>query len=311
MNRIVDISQDNQHLSKSHGFMLVTSKKEEVGRVALDEILAVMVHAHGTTYSNNILAEFAKRCIILVICDSSHAPVAWLWPAKGHHHQLRRMSAQTEAPLPLKKRLWQQVVIQKITMQARILETFAGNASAAKLKALAQKVKSGDGDNYEAQAARLYWPALMGEEFRRDQDLDGINALLNYGYAVLRAAVARYIMAAGLHPSLGIHHCHQYNAFSLADDLMEPFRPIVDAAVKNLAVAEKTAVDPENKTILAGLLTMDCTTQSRRSPLITCMETFVYSLVLSYQHKKAQLTFPILPQNSEVLAIGGDGAKKA
>lgn len=222
MDRIVDIATDNQHLAAYRGFLTVSREGDEVGRVALDDIAAVIVHAHGITYSNNLLVALAERNILLVVCGSNHAPVSCFWPLDGHHAQGARMQAQWSATKPLAKQLWRQIVVAKIRMQAAILD--ANGAEAGAFDLLARKVRSGDPENVEAQAARRYWPLLFGEDFRRDRAQDGINSLLNYGYTVMRAILSRAIIAAGLHPTIGIHHHNKSNAFALADDLIEPFR---------------------------------------------------------------------------------------
>src|SRR5262249_34865000 len=162
----------------------------------------------------------------LVISAANHNPIAFLWPLDAHHEQAGRMDAQLDASLPLKKRLWSQLVKAKLQQQAAVLE--ACGDSPALIAALIPKVRVGDPDNIEAQAARRYWSRVMGEEFTRDQDGDGINALLNYAYTILRSATARAVLAAGLHPSIGLHHSNRQNAMRLVDDLMEPFRPVMD-----------------------------------------------------------------------------------
>ncbi|MGK2910488.1 MAG: type II CRISPR-associated endonuclease Cas1 [Sphingobium sp.] len=210
------------HLSLHRGFLIVAKDREEVGRVALDDVHAVIVHAHGCTWSGNIVSALAERGAPIVYCAANHTPVAVTLPLEGHHAQGARIRAQWEAGRPLAKQLWRQIVVLKIAMQGALLTTCA-HPGAGAFDLLARKVRSGDPDNIEAQAARRYWPALMGNDFRRDRDADGANALLNYGYAVMRATVARAIVAAGLHPTIGIHHANRGNAFALADDLVEPF----------------------------------------------------------------------------------------
>ena len=189
MEQIVDISSDGRHLSRERGFLLVSADRQEVGRVPLDQILAVLVHAHGITYSNNLLVALAEQGALLVVCSANHAPQAVLWPLAGHFAQGARMRAQWGAKQPLIKQLWKRTVIAKIVMQAAALE--AHGAPPQPVFRLARDVRSGDSSNVEAQAARRYWPLMMGKDFHRDQSADGANALLNYGYTVLRAATAR------------------------------------------------------------------------------------------------------------------------
>jgi CRISPR-associated protein Cas1 len=223
IGRVIEIAEDGRHLAKARGFLTVSADKAEIGRVPIDDIGAVIASAHGITYSNNLLTALAERCIPLVVCGSNHMPAAFLWTADGHHEQAGRMADQAAASKPLRKRLWSQIVRAKILGQGATLE--AVGAPHGGFYLLSRKVRSGDPDNVEAQAARRYWPLLFGGEFRRDRREPGVNAMLNYAYTVLRAGAARAVMAAGLHPALGLAHRQRGNAFALADDLMEPFRP--------------------------------------------------------------------------------------
>lgn len=154
------------------------------------------------------------------------------------------MEAQVTASQPTIKRLWQQLVKSKIAHQAAVIEAIG--QPVIPIRALIAEVKSGDPDNIEAQAARRYWPMVFGSDFRRDQGAGGVNALLNYGYMIIRSTVARYIMAAGLHPSFGLHHSNDFNAMRLVDDVMEPFRPHVDFAVYNLKKMGLEEVTPDS-----------------------------------------------------------------
>lgn len=223
IGRIIDVSSDNVHLSVDRGFVQLRQKSEKLGEIALDDISAILVHGHGCSFSSNLCERLAERNILLVICGSNHFPVALVTPVRGNFEQGKRMQAQAKANRPLKKRLWQQIVVAKILAQADALDMI-GNSQPG-IREMAKRVKSGDPDNLEAQSARRYWIAMMGDEFRRDRNSEGINSLLNYGYAVLRASVSRSILASGLHPSLSLHHVSRGDSFRLADDLMEPFRP--------------------------------------------------------------------------------------
>ncbi|MEM9522559.1 MAG: type II CRISPR-associated endonuclease Cas1, partial [Pseudomonadota bacterium] len=231
MDQIIDIATEGRHLSRDRGFLKVSEDGSEIGRTPLDQIAGVIVHAHGTTWSTSLLTALADRGAPVVLCAANHAPKSVLLPIEGHHAQGARMRAQWQAKTPLLKRAWKQVVTSKVLMQAAALEAI-GEVSAP-LTMMARKVTSGDGGNIEARAARHYWPRMMGPEFRRDTGALDENALLNYGYTVLRAATARAVVAAGLHPTIGLFHSNRGNAFALADDLMETFRPLVDCAVRS------------------------------------------------------------------------------
>ncbi len=282
MDRIVDIATDGRQLSLFRGFMLVEERGEEVGRIALDDIHAVMIHAHGTTWSANLVAALAQRGAPIVFCGTNHSPVAVTLPLEGHHAQGARVQAQWNAGRPLMKQLWRLVVIAKIRAQASLLEA-RGVREADALHFMARRVRSGDPDNLEAQAARRYWPLLMGPDFRRDRDAGGANALLNYGYAVMRATVARAVVAAGLHPTIGIHHANRGNAFALADDLVEPFRPLVDALALQLTQDGVTELDPTAKRRFARLIAFDLRIGGEASPVSMAAVKLAQSLVRGFE----------------------------
>jgi CRISP-associated protein Cas1 len=265
MQRVVDLSSDGLHVAVHRGFLTVSKDREEVGRVALDDIGGVIAHAHGLTWSNTVFTRLSERAVPVVLCAANHAPIACVWPLEGNHLQGARLNAQVDASRPLGKRLWRNIVVAKILMQGAVLSSIGQEAGAFAM--LARKVRSGDPDNVEAQAARRYWQTLMGPNFRRDQDGGGINGLLNYGYTVLRATISRAICAAGLHPTIGLHHSNRANAFALADDLMEPYRPIVDRTVYNLVQDGVAEVSPEAKTVLASLTALDLQAPHGMSPL--------------------------------------------
>ncbi len=305
IGRIVEIEQDGRHLSALRGFMVVSAEREELGRVPLDDIGAVVVNAHGVTYSNNLLIALAERGASVVLCGPNHAPVAWLWPLGGHHVQAARMRAQLESTKPIGKRLWQIIVRAKIEQQGAVLAALGRPAGGFRL--LARQVASGDPQNLEAQAARRYWPLLFGDDFRRDQMAGGANSLLNYGYTVLRSATARAVMAAGLHPSLGVHHRNQYNNMCLVDDLMEPFRPLVDLRVARLLANGVAEVDADAKHALAEITSLDMRTAAGTTPLGACLERLASSLGKAFETRTVALDLPLAPLPLE-LAPPSDAA---
>lgn len=303
MERIVDISTDGRHLSAHRGFLVVSEDREEVGRIPLDDVGAVIVHAHGVTWTTNLIVALAERGALLVLCGSNHAPVAVCLPLDGHHGQNARMRAQWQAGKPLAKQLWREVVVAKIRWQAAALE--ARGIEAGAFDMLARRVRSGDPDNIEAQAARRYWPLLMGREFRRDRSAEGINALLNYGYTVLRSMVARSVVAAGLHPSIGIHHANRGNAFALADDLVEPFRPLVDLMTVQLVAKKCVEVSPQTKRMFAGLIALDLPGEDRTTTVSGAAARFAQSLARCFETGKAAgLVVPRCPSPIELAGLG-------
>lgn len=295
IERVIEIASDDRHLAAHRGFMTVSAERTEVGRVPLDDIGVLLCHAHGLTYSNNLVVELAKRGAVVVICGPNHMPVAWVWPLDGHHVQAQRMRHQLAADDALQRRLWQKLVRAKILQQGAVIKRVGQPDGAFEI--LARKVRSGDPENMESQAARRYWPLLMGVDFRRDRDAAGANAMLNYGYTVLRAGVSRAVVAAGLHPSLGLHHANRGNAMCLVDDLMEPFRPVVDFMVARLVKNGETMVTPAVKQALALILSLDMATDRGTTPIATCLERLALSLATAFETGKSELDLPaaVLP----------------
>ena len=291
IGRVVEIATDGRHLSIHRGFLAIGEQGNEIGRIPLDDIAAVIANAHGLTYSNNALVELSQRGIPTVLCGPNHMPSAIVWPVDGHHIQTGRMNAQVAASLPLKKRLWAQLVRAKILAQSATLAAVGARNTGFFL--LSRKVRSGDPANVEAEAARRYWPLLMGAQFRRDKDGGGINGMLNYGYAVLRAGVARAVMGAGLHPGFGLMHSNASNPMVLIDDLMEPFRPHVDREVFRLVKAGASEVDKDAKAALARIMVIDLPSAAGLSPLMVCAERLASSLVRAYAGESNALDLPL------------------
>lgn len=297
VGRVIEVATDGRHLSIDRGFLVVAERGEEIGRVPMDGIAAVVGNAHGLTWSNNLLIKLSESGIPAVLCAANHMPSAIVWPVDSHHVQTGRMNDQISASLPLKKRLWSQIVRAKILAQGATLESVGKPNGGFYL--LSRKVRSGDPDNVEAEAARRYWPLLFGAEFRRDRQSDGVNALLNYGYAVLRAGIARAVMAAGLHPGFGLMHSNRSNPMVLVDDLMEPFRPMVDREVRRIFDAGTEEVDREAKSALARIMVTDLPTDTGVSPLMTCSERLATSLAHVYAGEAKTLDLPLPPRPLE------------
>ena len=294
IGRIVEISDDRRHLFVHRGFMVVRDtegERKEVGQVPLDDIAAVIGNAHGLSYTNNVLVELAQRGAPFVLCAANHNAVGMLLPIDGNYQQGKRMDAQLAATAPTHKRLWAAIVRAKLEQQAAALE--ATGKSPTPLAALAAKVKSGDPENLEAQGARRYWQLLFGETFRRDQNAGGLNGLLNYGYTVLRATMARSTVAAGLHPTLGLHHSNDANALRLVDDLMEPFRPMVDLKVWHLQRAGETEVTQEAKRALLRVMYDDMQTDAGATPVMVCTQKLAVSLAQVYMGERDKLDLPL------------------
>jgi CRISPR-associated protein Cas1 len=290
IGQIVEVVETDRHLSLEYGSMLVHSREGLLARIALDDILAVIINPHGATMSAGILAALAERNCPVVIAGKDFKPTAILMPLVGNFEVAARIEAQVRASLPAKKQAWKQIVQSKITMQALALETVGGDS--AKLRELIPTVRSGDVQNVEAQAARYYWRQMFGDGFRRERDDPGINALLNYGYAIVRAATARAIAASGLHPSIGIHHINPLDTMRLADDLMEPYRPLVDIRVHGIADDYPLDVVPETKKMLVAILSTDFPTEAGSSPVSVAMHRTAQSLVKYFKGERDTLELP-------------------
>ena len=294
IGRIVEVADDRRHLFMHRGFMVVQDsegERKELGQVPLDDIAAVIANAHGLSYTNNLLVALSERGAPFVLCAANHNAVGMLLPIDGNFEQAKRIEAQIAASLPTHKRLWATVVRRKLEQQAAALE--ATGAPTAPLTALIGKVKSGDPENLEAQGAQRYWRLLFGDAFRRDQDGGGINGLLNYGYTVLRACTARSVIAAGLHPSIGLHHSNDNNAMRLVDDVMEPFRPVIDLKVWHLRRNGEDQVTPDTKRALVRTLYDDMQTDAGATPVMVCTQKLATSLAQVYLGERDKLDLPL------------------
>lgn len=294
IGRIVEVADDRRHLFVSRGFMVVQDtegERKELGQVPLDDIAAVIANAHGLSYTNNLLVALAERGAPFVLCGANHNTIGMLWPVDGNYQQGKRFDAQLAATRPTHKRLWAEVVRSKLQQQAAALE--AAGKPVTPLTALASKVRTGDPENLEAQGSRRYWNLLFGDDFRRDQGGSGLNALLNYGYTVLRSATARAVIAAGLHPTLGLHHSNEGNPMRLVDDLMEPFRPIVDLHVWQLQRVGESAITSDTKRSLVRTLYDDMQTSSGATPVMVCMQRLAISLAQTYLGERDRLDLPL------------------
>lgn len=305
VTQVVEVSEDGNYLSKNRGFMVVKQGDVEVGRVPLDDITALILSAHQITLSKTLIVELAERKAPIVTCGKTYHPLALSLPYDSHYDQTGILWTQIDCSKPFAKRLWQSVVQEKITNQRIALEYFDPTSPILdELDVLARRVKSGDPENMEAQAARRYWTALLGDSFRRDFQTGRENALLNYGYSVLRAATARAVCSAGLTPALGIHHRNRKNPFALVDDLMEPFRPLVDKTVRSIIdndLIGKTDLTPDLKRKLTRVLDLDVGLQKGISTVMNALYRLAQTFVTSLQEKENVLEFPILTPTDKLI----------
>jgi len=233
IKRIVEISSARTWLSVRYGQLIIKEDGEQLASIPCEDIGVLLVDHRGTTYTHSVFTELLDTGTAVVLCNGNHHPAGMLLPIESNSVQTERFRLQIEAKEPIKKRLWKQIVQAKIKHQARI----AGKDSDVykSLMVLRARVRSGDPSNIEAQASKKYWSVYLQDvTFHRNIDGPPPNNMLNYGYTVVRAAVARALCSAGLLPSLGIHHRNRYNAFCLADDLVEPFRGFVESKVRDI-----------------------------------------------------------------------------
>lgn len=263
--------------------------------IPIEDIGIVLLDHKQITITQGLLEALLSNNAAVITCDSSRMPVGLLLPLSGNTTQSERFKAQIEASLPLRKQLWQQTVQAKIGNQAYVLNT-CRNAVVKNMLAWVDEVKSGDSDNLEARAAAYYWanmfPAIP--EFRRGREGTPPNNLLNYGYAILRAVVARSLVASGLLPTLGIHHHNRYNAYCLADDIMEPYRPFVDKLVVELTDTGED-IQELTKSLKAKLLSipvLDVIINDQRSPLMIAVGITTASLAKCYLGEVRKIVYP-------------------
>ena len=299
--QIVEITQPGYFLNKSRGFLEVSEKGGKVGRVPLDDITAVIVSTPGCSISTVLIDQLCQRNIPLVICGENYLPSSFTLPLQGHGGQFRVMRSQIALSVPRRKRLWQKIVRAKIKNQAEVLERMG--QSPKPLLRLADKVRSGDPDNCEAQAARLYWQHLFGTDFRRDRTAPGLNAALNYTYAIVRACVARGVSSAGLHPSFSLHHKNPKNPLNLVDDLMEPFRPITDCLIYQCREVVKGEIDPEIKSQLVAITTLAIPLADESPPLSLAATKMCRSFAACCLGERDDVALPTLPSPLEMSAL--------
>ncbi len=250
-DRVIDLSLQPVSLSSRGGLLVIRSQEEELDRIPFSEIAAVVASHRQVIITQAVLSSLAEAGAAFISCNEKMMPSSMLLPLEGHFSQTDRFIRQAALGETRRKRYWQAIVQAKIRAQGMVLQTLHG--SDAGLKAMSLRVRSGDPVNMEAHAARRYWTHLFRDtSFRRSDDEDPRNGLLNYGYAVLRACAARALCASGLHPSFGLHHANKLNPFVLADDVMESFRPCVDAVVSGM---DADVLIPETKKKLIEAVT--------------------------------------------------------
>ena len=280
IRKTVEFSTPGTRLSVANSQLVVERPALPKVTLPIEDLGVVIVDDVRATYTQSVFLSLLEAGATVLVTGRDHLPAGMMLPLDAHHVQTERHRAQVETSAPVRKRAWQAIVRAKIVQQAAVLSHFTGSHGG--LAPMARRVRSGDPDNLEAQAAQRYWPRLFGKTFRRDREAEGVNALLNYGYAVVRAAVARGVVAAGLIPSLGVHHRHRGNPFCLADDLLEPYRPYVDWRVRQMAgehgESAPDLAERETRAELLSLLNETVHVGGRREPLLLALHTSAASL---------------------------------
>ncbi|MGM9880738.1 MAG: type II CRISPR-associated endonuclease Cas1 [Bacilli bacterium] len=263
--------------------------------IPIEDIGIVVLDNKQITITQSVIEKLLANNSALITCDASHLPIGLMLPLSGNTTQSERFRNQIDISLPLKKQLWQQTIQAKIFNQAMALKKIRG-IDAKNMFVWANNVKSGDTENLEGRAAAFYWKTLFSEikDFTRSREGVFPNSLLNYGYAILRAVVARALVISGLLPTLGIHHHNRYNAYCLADDIMEPYRPYVDILVCELISQNENIkeVDPVVKSKLLSIPVIEVIINGKRSPLMVAVSQTTASLYRCFSGEQRKIVYP-------------------
>lgn len=290
--QILHLSQQ-AHLSLKHGQCAVDFAAGDSISLPLDNLSIVVLESLHITVSAALLQKMAANGIAVLVCNETHTPNGVLLPFMQHFCTTKMAFQQIQWSAPFRSRIWQQIIKSKIKGQSAVLRQVGFTKAAEKLKLLAEYVLSGDSANREGQAAALYWRTLYGTTFTRD-DTTPLNAALNYGYAILRGIIARDIAATGFIPCFGLHHNNQLNAFNLADDLIEPFRPLADILVYQLHQDQRLAdgLTPDIKAELLNILTQDVAYNQQQKNLLAVTLDVCRSLASAVENKDPKQFLP-------------------
>lgn len=282
-------------LSLKYGQLVVRSLEDNKTLTRpVEDIGIVIIDNQQVSLTIPLLNELAENNVAVIICDKKQMPQAMLQPLVGNSTLQESYKYQIDATAPLKKQIWKQLVEAKIKNQAALLDRVGKEGKM--LKPFYSNVKSGDTDNREGAAARVYWTQLFENGFKREREGDSPNQFLNYGYTILRAAVARALVGSGLYPAFGVFHRNRYNAFPLADDVMEPYRPFVDEVVRSLYLDDEvTDLDQYVKSKLLRVLFSDVKIGKMTRPLEVALSITTASLVKVFKGNSQKLSLPRMP----------------
>lgn len=286
---------------KLEQLVIKTQRQEDNGEsltrtIPIEDVGVVVLDHRQIAITQGVMEKLLENNCAVITCDSRHLPVGLLLPLVGNTVQNERFRSQIDSSLPLRKQLWQQTIQAKIANQAAVLE-YSTSRRHGNMLAWVSQVKSGDSDNVEARAATYYWKTIFPErpDFLRGQFEDEPNGLFNYGYAILRAVIARSLVMSGLLPTLGIHHHNRYNAYCLADDIMEPYRPYVDRLVLDIIAEDGTlSLTQSAKLRLLSIPVLDVEIDGHTSPLMVAVSTTTASLAKCFGGDLRKIVYPIM-----------------
>ena len=284
---------ENKTVITTKNLQLILKSEIKESSIPIEDIGFLVIDNNETYLSIPAINLLVENNTAIIICGTNHLPNGMLLNLNSHHIQQEIFKNQIDASAPLKKQLWQHTIVEKITNQGILLEKITGNKNSFPF--LASKVVSGDTTNMEGVAASQYWKSFFEVDFKRERFGDYPNNFLNYGYAILRAATARALSGSGLLNTLGIHHKSKYNAFALADDIMEPFRPIVDEAIYAIMQNfEEQELNTAIKAELLKILTRTVYFKEEKSPLMVALQKTASSLQQCYTGDRKKIKYPKL-----------------
>ena len=291
IKRVIDVSE-RAYLHILNKQLCVDKDGVTVSAISIEDLGILILQHPAITMTQSVITLCQQNNVAILFCDERHLPISITLPLwSGHSLHTKVLRGQISSKVPRRKRLWQQIIQTKISEQAITVER--AGLQAQNLRRLAGKVRSGDPQNIEAQAAQEYWRRLMGKNFRRDPKVDGVNNVLNYGYSIMRAMIARALVGTGLHPAIGLHHKNQYNGLCLADDVMEPFRPWIDSLVHAMVIPEnEVRITRDIKQQILGLLSDQVYYGHEKMPLMIAAHYLAAQLKRALTDSTVSLTYP-------------------
>ncbi len=291
IKRIIDVSAEPARLRVKNDQLIIQRKLGTDVSIPCEDVGVLLLDRKDLVYTHSVITNLSDYGAVVIFCGNEHLPVGLLLPFFSHSEFTQRQHRQAAISEPLKKKLWQQIVKEKIKRQAENLTE--GSRERKIIRELCGEVKSGDTSNVEAQAARFYWPAMMGKNFRRKRAGKWPNPLLDYGYMVIRAAVARALVSAGLNPAFGIKHHNKHNPFCLADDLVEPFRPRIDSIVVELNRRGQREISPFVKKEMLSCLYKTVKNNGYAGPFLVELHRLTANLWRCFTREEKKLKFPV------------------